>query len=84
MLPTADEITRIRKEVSAGRCASPDVTVLSAHELKRIKHESAVFSKEQLLAQKKRLEIVARHGPRPQATRPTPGRTAECCCGSGG
>lgn len=43
----------MRKEVSAGKCKSPDVTVLSAHELKRIKHESAVFSKEQLIAQKK-------------------------------
>ena len=52
-VPTADAITRIRKEVIAGKCTNPEVAVLSAHELQRMKQQSKILTKEERIAQQK-------------------------------
>lgn len=52
-MATADDIVRIRKEVINGSCHNPDVAVISAHELQRMKHESVILTKAELIAHQK-------------------------------
>ena len=41
-MSTADELNRIRKEVIKGSCKNPDVTVIPASDLQRIKMEAKI------------------------------------------
>ena len=50
---TAQELGKIRREVIKGSCKNPEVAVLSAHELQRMKQEAKILTKSEREAQRK-------------------------------
>lgn len=50
---TADEITRIKKEIMSGSVANPNVGVISAQELQRIRQEAVIHTAAEKIAQQK-------------------------------